>query len=76
MYEGANIFIDKENKALFIGVGEKMTEESLRKLREGLNTQDTPYKVIYVFEQINSAQYITEQKFTEIITDGSFKYTD
>lgn len=76
MYNGADIFIDKENNVLFVGAGERMTEESMRKLKEGLSTPETPYKAIYVFEKINSAQYITEQKFTEIITDGSFKYTD
>lgn len=60
MANGADIYIDTKNNVLFISVGEKMTEESIMKLKEGLHNNDNPYDGVYVMENINSVQYISE----------------
>lgn len=60
MANGADIYIDTEYNVLFISVGEKMTEESIMKLKEGLHNNDNPYDGVYVMENINSVQYISE----------------
>lgn len=76
MANGADIYIDTKNNVLFISVGEKMTDESIRKLKEGFHNNGNPYDAIYILENINSVQYVSEQKIVEIDSDGTFKYTE
>lgn len=76
MANGTDIYIDTKNNALFIGTGEKMTDESIEKFKEGLRNDNHPYNAIYILEKINSVQYISEQDVIEINSGGTFKYMD
>lgn len=76
MVSGADIYIDTKNNALFIGIGDKMTDESIIKFKEGLSDNKYPYDAIYILEKINSVQYVSGQDVVEINSDGTFKYMD
>lgn len=82
MGKGTDIYIDAKNNAVFISVGKKVTDESIVKVKEGLRNNHHPYDAVYILENINSVQYVSEQqcvseqKIVEFGSDRTFKYTD
>ncbi|MGW7927583.1 hypothetical protein [Staphylococcus xylosus] len=41
-------YIDKENKVLFISLKQKVSEETMRKIRDNFSEIDLPYKYVIV----------------------------
>ena len=54
--EGMDIYIDNKKNIMYVSVNERITDEGIAKIKEGLE-HITDYKVI-VMEKINSITYI------------------
>lgn len=67
MGNGIDIYIDQEKNVLFISLGAKVTEESIKKIKDSLNNHTSPYSAVYAFENISSVQYVSNNKYDDLL---------